>query len=258
MNDTSLPVLMYHGLHATAQSRGRFESVYSVAPEEFSAQLDWLLQAGYRSMRLDDLQANGPETKPVVITFDDGDVSNVEVALPLLRERGMVAEFFVTSDFIDCAGMLTRADVRALSDAGMGVQSHGQSHRYLEDLDAGALADELGNSKRLIEELTGRIVDALALPGGRGGERERQDALRQGYRYLFNSAPGSNRHWQRGQYLQRITLTRGLALAAFADMVAWRGIRPRVAQMRYNALAMPKKLLGNRRYEQLRTRLLRQ
>lgn len=254
----SLPVLMYHGLHADAQSGGRFESVYSVAPAEFAAQLDWLLQNGYRSIRLSDLGAPSGAARPVVITFDDGDVSNVEVALPLLRERGMVAEFFVTGDFIDCAGMLTSGDVRALAAAGMGVQAHGQTHRYLEDLDAEALAEELAASKRKLEQLSGRSVDALALPGGRGGERERREALRLGYRHLFNSVPGPNRRRRDGEYLQRLTVTRGLALEAFAAMVEWRGLQPRIARMRYHALALPKMLLGNRRYERLRTRLLRQ
>jgi len=253
-----LPVLMYHGLHADARSRGRYESVYSVAPAEFAAQLDWLRQNGYRSIRLCDLAAQPDDGKAVVITFDDGDVSNVEVALPLLRERGMVAEFFVTGDFIDCAGMLTSADVRTLAMAGMGVQSHGQTHRYLEDLDAGALTEELTASKHKLEQLSGRGVDALALPGGRGGERERREALRLGYRHLFNSVPGPNRRRGEGAYLQRLTVTRGLALAQFAAMVEWRGLQPRVARMRYHALALPKMLLGNRRYERLRSRLLRQ
>jgi len=249
---------MYHGLHADARSSGRFESVYSVAPAEFAAQLDWLLQNGYRSVRLCDLAAQPGDGKAVVITFDDGDVSNVEVALPLLRERGMVAEFFVTGDFIDSGGMLTSADVRALAEAGMGVQSHGQTHRYLEDLDADALVQELTASKRKLEQLTGHRVDALALPGGRGGERERREALRLGYRHLFNSVPGPNRRRHDGQFLQRLTVTRGIALEAFSAMVEWRGLQPRVARMRYHALALPKKLLGNRRYERLRTRLLRQ
>ena len=31
----ALPVLMYHGLHASAEDPGRFDPVYSVAPEEF-------------------------------------------------------------------------------------------------------------------------------------------------------------------------------------------------------------------------------
>ena len=38
----------------------------------------------------------------------------VEVALPLLQQRGMVAEFFITSDFIGQPGMVSADDVRRL------------------------------------------------------------------------------------------------------------------------------------------------
>ena len=83
---------------------------------------------------------------PLSITFDDGDVSNIEVALPMLLERGMVAEFFITSDFIDQPGMLSSKDVRSLADAGMGIGAHGKSHRFLEDLDQEDLEVELEDS----------------------------------------------------------------------------------------------------------------
>ncbi|WP_347261675.1 polysaccharide deacetylase family protein [Rudaea sp.] len=256
MAEASLPVLMYHGIHADAHSRGRYEPVYSVAPQTFSAQLDWLLAQGYRSVLLDELRSDDTRGgKRVVITFDDGDVSNIEVALPLLLERGLVAEFFVTSDFIGSDGMLAPTDVRALSQAGMGVQSHGRSHRYLEDLEPGDLDEELSSSKRVLEQATGKAVDALALPGGRGGERERLLAQRLGYRYLLNSEPGPNRGWCGDSYLQRLAVTRGLGMKEFAGMVTWSGIGPRIARMRYHALRLPKRMLGNRRYEQLRARV---
>jgi peptidoglycan/xylan/chitin deacetylase (PgdA/CDA1 family) len=249
-----LPVLMYHGLHADTQARGRFDSVYSVAPDEFARQLDWLADNGYRTVRLGDI---GAVDKPVLITFDDGDASNLDVALPLLLRRGFTAEFFVTSDFIDQPGMLSPEATRALAGAGMGVQSHGRTHRYLEDLDPEALAAELSHSKQRLESVTGRPVEALALPGGRGGERERQAALQLGYRYVLNSVPGPNRVRRPGEYLQRLAITRNLPLDDFAALVSWRGIGPRWMQARHHLLGWPKRLLGNQRYERLRARVLR-
>ncbi|MFT3790722.1 MAG: polysaccharide deacetylase family protein [Rudaea sp.] len=258
MSETNLPILMYHGLHVDERCRGRFDPTYSVTPDRFAAQLDRLRQNGYRSVRLCELATDADDGKRVVITFDDGDVSNLEVALPLLRERGMLAEFFVTSGFVDQPGMLTSRDVRALADAGMGVQSHGATHRYLQDLDDAELESELVRSKQALEQMTGVGVDALALPGGRGGARECAAALRLGYRHVLNSEPGLNRRRREGEYLQRLSVTRALALDDFADRVAGRGIGPYVAQWRYRVLALPKRLLGNARYERLRKRVLGQ
>jgi len=251
-----LPVLMYHGLHAERAQRGRFDAVYSVHPRAFAQQLDWLRENGYRTILLRDLQATSDTAKRVVITFDDGDASNFEVALPLLRERAMCAEFFITADFIDQAGMLSAAEVRALAAAGMSVQSHGATHRYLAELDESALEAELRDSKQRLEALTQQPVDALALPGGRGGERERATALRLGYRHVLNSVPGANFGWQQGHYLERIAVTQHLPLQAFASLVQWRGLRPRANKARFALLAWGKRALGTQRYERLRARLI--
>jgi peptidoglycan/xylan/chitin deacetylase (PgdA/CDA1 family) len=245
---------MYHGLHAGAADPGRFEPVYSVSPAEFAAQLDWLLDNGFRSTRLDNTGTGAD--KPVVISFDDGDVSNFTVALPLLRERGMVAEFFITSDFIGQPGMLEAGHIRALADAGMGVQSHGRSHRFLEDLDEPAMYAELRDSKQRLEAASGRPVTAIAFPGGRGAGRECDTALRLGYRHVLGSMPGRNLDRRPHECYQRIAITRGLPLADFAALVTWRGWRPRFAQARFRALRVPKRLLGNDRYQRLRARLL--
>jgi peptidoglycan/xylan/chitin deacetylase (PgdA/CDA1 family) len=245
---------MYHGLHDSEVDAGCFDPVYSVAPSVFAGQLAWLVANGYRTVRLDECGIS--TDRRIVLSFDDGDISNLAVALPLLREHGMVAEFFVTSDFVGRPGMLSAGDVRALADAGMGVQSHGRTHRFLEDLEDDALRGELVESKLRLEALSGREVTALAFPGGRGGQREHDAAVRAGYRHVLGSEPGVNRNKCHSERYQRIAVKRDMTMEAFGCMVAWRGLPPRVAQWRHEALAWPKRLLGNERYQRLRARLL--
>lgn len=252
-----LPVLMYHGLHDDEGSRGRFDPVYSVRPEEFARQLDWLIDQGYTGVRVDHVPAlERKGQRPVVITFDDGDVTNVEIALPLLLERGMSADFFITTDYIGQPGMVSPADIRTLVDAGMGVGSHGRSHAFLEDVDPDELYAELFESRSCLQRITGRAVTSLALPGGRGGERELRVARALGYVDLFGSVPGINARSSRQGWLERLAVTRPMPLARFADFVRWEGARPVWAKARFHGLALPKRLLGNQRYEKLRARLL--
>lgn len=254
MAEPTLPVLMYHALHGDASDPKSFDPVYSVTQAAFKAQLDWLRANGYHSVRLDD--PVDPRARQVVISFDDGDVSNVRVALPLLRERGMVAEFFITSDFVGQAGMLAADEVRELADAGMGVQSHGRSHRFLEDLTEDDMFAELRDSKLRLEAIIGRTVTAIAFPGGRGGNRECDAALRTGYRHVLGSRPGPNAGHRAHECYDRIAITRNLALGDFQALVEWRGLRPRLARARFRVLHIPKRLLGNDRYQRLRARLL--
>lgn len=255
MGEARLPILMYHGLHADARASG-FDPVYSVRPRDFAQQLDWLCAQGYHTVRLDQLERRRPD-KSLVISFDDGDASNRAVALPLLRARKMVAEFCITSDFIGQRGMVSANDVRALARAGMGVQSHGRTHRLLEDLDDTALESELTTSKHRLEALCEREVCAIALPGGRGSTRERDAALRAGYRLVLTSVPGVNRGALAHDCRERIAVTRDMQMEGFAAMVQWHGVAPRLARLRYHALGFPKRVLGNARYERVRSRLLR-
>jgi len=250
-----LAVLMYHGLHAGPDAAGWFDPVYSVHPDTFAAQLDWLLEKGYRAIGASG-RAMPSDDRRVAITFDDGDVSNFDVALPLLRERGMVATFFITSGFVDQPGMLSSAQVALLADAGMEIGAHGHSHAFLEDLDDAALAAELRDSRTRLSALAGQAVESMALPGGRGSERERRAARALGYAHLFGSVPGPNRDAGGDRWLQRIAVTRGMKLQEFASLVAWRGPRPRLSRMRFEALSWPKRVLGNAGYERLRARLL--
>jgi peptidoglycan/xylan/chitin deacetylase (PgdA/CDA1 family) len=256
MADSALPVLMYHGLHSGPEDPGVYDAVYSVEPRDFIAHLDWLAENGYGTTRLRDLDSPDDSRRRTVITFDDGDISNLQVALPALLERRMVAEFFVTADFVGRPGRLAPQDLRTLADAGMSVQAHGCSHRYLDDLSLAEVEEELSLSKYRLESILDEPVTALALPGGRGGERERALALGMGYVDVLGSVPGRNRQWSRGQYLQRLPVTRGLSLTDFANMVSGRGVLPLTMQARFHVLAWTKRLLGNRRYEHLRTWML--
>ena len=74
---------------------------------------------------------------------------------------------------------------------------------------------------------------------------------------MLTSVPGINRGMPGGHCSERIAVTRGMRLDEFSDLLQWRGLRPALgAGMRYHALAWPKRMLGNARYQRLRARLL--
>ena len=106
------------------------------------------------------------ERSDVRISFDDGNVSDVEVALPRLVERGITAEFFLLAGELGTRGRLDHAGVRALLDAGMAIGSHGWSHRDWRRLDNAQVREELTDAHRVLGELTGRPVSRVAIPFG--------------------------------------------------------------------------------------------
>ena len=66
--------------------------------------------------------------------------------------------------------MMTRHQVRALADAGMGVGAHTEAHPILAELDASEATREIASSKTFLERLTERPVSLFAYPNGKPGK----------------------------------------------------------------------------------------
>jgi peptidoglycan/xylan/chitin deacetylase (PgdA/CDA1 family) len=97
----------------------------------------------------------------VRISFDDGNRSDVDVALPALAERGMTATFFALA---------------------------GHLHEPLH------LAAELAGSRRVLEAVTGRPITQVSVPFGSYDRRVLAQARRAGgYERVFTSDGGAAR-----------------------------------------------------------------
>lgn len=255
-------VLMYHGIHESRADGGHFDPRYSLTPGQFAGQMACLSRLGVASWLPTAGQALVAPEAPagrqmVLVTFDDGDVSNVDRALPMLQESGRGAVFFITRNFVGQTGMISRAGVRELADAGMVIGSHGLSHRFLNTLSPAALAIELASSRDFLEQIIGRAVVLLSLPGGRGGQREIEAAHVAGYRSVLGSRPGNNLTTRAGDLIDRVVISRQTDAAAFEQLVHWQGAAAWRQRARYRLLGLPRRVLGDRAYDRLRQVLVR-
>jgi peptidoglycan/xylan/chitin deacetylase (PgdA/CDA1 family) len=129
----------------------------------------------------------------VRITFDDGNASDVAIALPALRSRGLRATFFVVAGRLDTPGFLRRADVASLAAAGMGVGCHGMRHRPWRELDDAELDEELVEAKAVLEEVVRRPLTEAACPFGSYDRRVLRGLRRSGYERVYTSDRGRAR-----------------------------------------------------------------
>ncbi|GAA3553921.1 polysaccharide deacetylase family protein [Amycolatopsis ultiminotia] len=150
------------------------------------------------------------------LTFDDGNISDVEIALPRLVERGLRAEFFPLAGRVGERGYVGRADLRRLVEAGMHVGSHGWDRhdwRYLDR--AFTVSRELDAAPRLLEELSGTPVQRYSLPPGRYDRRVLTHLRAAGATRVYSSGgrsrPGS---WLRTRTEVRSDLDTGWAEGA--------------------------------------------
>ena len=168
--------LTFHGIGETDRTLDPGEADVWVSRQRFVSVLDSV--AGRSDVR---------------ITFDDGNASDVEHALPALRRRGLRATFFVVAGRLGTPGFVDEAGVRALAGAGMTIGCHGMRHLPWRELDDGALQEELVDAKRLLEEVVERPLTAAACPFGSYDRRVLRFLRRSGYDRVYTSDRGTAR-----------------------------------------------------------------
>jgi peptidoglycan/xylan/chitin deacetylase (PgdA/CDA1 family) len=247
---SSTIALMYHAIGEGGAADA--DRHYTVARERFARQLGHCARLGGAVVSARDWLGGRPG---VIFTFDDGDGTNHRVAWPLLAMAGATADFFVNPAQVGGPGYTTWAELRAMSDGGMSIQSHGLDHRvFLTDLPRPRLREDLRRARLEIEERVGRPVTLLAPAGGREPAHLVEVALEVGYTHVMNSKPGRVRP-DDGPRLGRLAVTAHLDDATLESWL--RGGHALVAaEARYAVLALAKRALGDGVYQRVRARLL--
>jgi peptidoglycan/xylan/chitin deacetylase (PgdA/CDA1 family) len=178
--DISVPIFMYHVIGDPPAS-SRNSELY-VAEPDFAGQLEWLEAHGYTPATLRQVwdHWHGRREipgKPVVITFDDGTRSIHARALPALSARGWVGVLNLDLSNLDPAWGLSRANVRALVEAGWEIASHSLTHRDLKGLGQETLRREVAGSREAIQTLFGEPAEFFCYPAG-GFDDRIVDAVR--------------------------------------------------------------------------------
>ncbi|MGQ9680978.1 MAG: polysaccharide deacetylase family protein [Anaerolineae bacterium] len=167
----SIPILMYHHVEELGPDASQARRTYTVSPIELDAHLQALESLGAHVVSLQaiaDYMRDGEPlpSRPVALTFDDGHESAFRNAVPVLQAHGATATFFITPCYVDGAGYVSAAQVRQLVQAGFTIGDHGYCHRTVAHLSAAGYYQELAQSRRRLEELSGAPVRLFAYPYG--------------------------------------------------------------------------------------------
>jgi peptidoglycan/xylan/chitin deacetylase (PgdA/CDA1 family) len=171
-----VPILMYHSVSEDAEEG--VEPYYRLAthPKRFAEQMQWLHNAGFRGVSLEEavaaLDAGKPEAKSMVaITFDDGFRDFYTAAWPALQKHGFTATMYLPTAFIsqkratflnrDC---MTWNEVRQLRGKGIRFGSHTVNHLKLHESSWDVIRGELSGSKNTIERELNEEISGFAYP----------------------------------------------------------------------------------------------
>ena len=124
-----------------------------------------------------------------VLTFDDSFSSDYEIALPLLKEKGLSAIFFIVPSYIGKKNYLTWEQVRVLSENGMKIGSHSYNHVDMLSISREKRLSELSESRKIIEDNISKRIKLFSFPYGRYDNDVINDVFHTGYEYCFISKP---------------------------------------------------------------------
>jgi Polysaccharide deacetylase len=131
----------------------------------------------------------GPHLWPE-ITFDDGHISNLELAAPILQSRGFTAQFFITVGWTaKKPGYMGWSDLQVLHAAGHAIGAHGWTHTLLTHCSDRELQTELNVARATLEDKLGISITSMSLPGGRYNRRVLSACQQAGYNTIYTSIP---------------------------------------------------------------------
>jgi peptidoglycan/xylan/chitin deacetylase (PgdA/CDA1 family) len=162
--------LCFHGIGVCTQEREDGEARYWITSDVLRGILD--------------LAHDRPDIK---LSFDDGNRSDADVALPALRERNLSATFFALAGRLQDPASLSPADLRELRNKGMGIGTHGWSHIPWRGLSHDDARREFVDAREALSEVSGGEILDAALPLGRYDRRLLSQLRDASYRTVFTS-----------------------------------------------------------------------
>jgi peptidoglycan/xylan/chitin deacetylase (PgdA/CDA1 family) len=145
-------MLIFHGLGSVPDWIGSEERKYWCHEDRFKLILDGVCMLS-------------PHIS-VELHFDDGNISDVTIAMPTLRDLGLTAGFFVCAGRIGRAGYLDCSAMAELISAKMEIGSHGWGHIDWRRANDKTLDLEIDEARKKIADVTGCGIDKVAIPFG--------------------------------------------------------------------------------------------
>ncbi len=202
-------------------------SRYNIEPQKFADQMKWLFENGYQTITVSQLaslirQGGQIPLRPVIITFDDGNLDIFKNAYPIMREYGFVGTFYIVDNYINGSAMISTKQVVRLHDNGWEIGSHSFSHADLTNPGTD-LAQEIAFSKSDMQAELGFPIESFAYPFG----RITSEVVDKTVRYGYSSAVGLGSSYQHNRdsiyYLSRIEIENDYTMEQFISLLPWSG-----------------------------------
>lgn len=155
-------VLMYHDIYHDNTAESGFQNAtalkYKVSAENFEQQVAVIGEY---------LRKNNLSASHVEFTFDDGGVSFLTVAAPILEKYGFRGTFFISTEYIGTEKFLDADQVRELARRGHRIGSHSHSHpERMSSMSQNEINEEWNVSNHILNGILGTTPSVASIPNG--------------------------------------------------------------------------------------------
>jgi len=231
-----ISVLLYHHILPVKDAAQYWDSAFVISQESFRAQMEFLHDNNYHTVSSDELRSFLYNKKPlpaksVMITFDDGYMSNYLFAYPILKQYGFTAVLFAITGNIQTLDqeyhpkqldMLSWMQVEASKD----VFEYGSHTNALHNTDAngrtGFITASLDSAAADLQHSLKRLDNTklFAFPSGQYNDQLVNLIKNNGVDLAFTDkagyvGPGSN-----PLLLNRVTIYRNIDLQTFKSIAS--------------------------------------
>jgi len=168
---SKLPILMYHNVSLTKSE------ALTISVEKLEEQFAYLADKGYKSCHFKELMDLGelPYKKNIVITFDDGYVSQMELAVPLLEKYNLKATFFVPLNYLgktdewftSSVKIMTSEQFHTLNPMTIELAFHSFYHKKYNELSEAEIEEDTQLCFDSVSEKRFPFAAVLAYPYGK-------------------------------------------------------------------------------------------
>ena len=255
MNKSRSILLTYHDVYSRQVSPKipRSASIYHVSEHTFLEHIEIIKSSDIQVTSISKIIPAYGETDSLGFTFDDGWAGIYHFILPLFKKLGWSATIFITRDFVDKPGFLSKSQVIELSNAGFEIGIHGTTHRMLSTCKPDDIRWELSTCKDFLERLTDQQVVYASLPGGDESPSITSIARQLGLQAVFTSRPGFNLS-STSPFAQKRIFVR--ASTTCDDIQRYCRYFVNRDILRWFIFQIPHKILGGKKYVYLRRWLL--
>ncbi len=177
MAKKQVPVLCYHQIRDWKPTDSKTAKDYIIPVAAFKAHIKMLADSGYHTILPDQLYnylttGAALPSKPIMLTFDDNDLDQFNIARPELKKYGFKAVYFIMTVTIGRPRYMNKDQIKQLSDEGNVIGSHTWDHHRVDRYQHNANPKkddwvvQIEKPTKKLEEITGKKIDYFAYPFG--------------------------------------------------------------------------------------------